>query len=132
MQNMLLRQENKLGRSFWQRWEAEHHSLVLKRQGNIPINRALHCTRGMAESHLDLLAEELIKCEIFTNSKKLEPGVRKGDIDTKRIFNFDETPQFINYGVDGTNSGLAYVARGEPCRKMIRENRESITICPVI
>nr|XP_047132414.1 uncharacterized protein LOC124811153 [Hydra vulgaris] len=86
----------------------------------------------MAESHLDSLTEELIKCEIFTNSKKLEPGVWRGDIDTKRIFIFDETPQFITYGVDGTNSGLAYVARGEPCRKIIRENRESVTICPVV
>ncbi|XP_065652733.1 uncharacterized protein LOC136080032 [Hydra vulgaris] len=66
------------------------------------------------------------------NSKKLKPGVWKDDIDTRRIFNFDKTPQFINYGVDGTNTGLAYAAHWEPCRKMIRKNRESITICPVV
>ena len=56
----------------------------------------------------------------------------KGDIDTSRVFNHDETPQFINYGVDGTPSGLAYAARGESCKKMIRENRESVTICLVV
>ena len=56
----------------------------------------------------------------------------KGDIDTSRVFNHDETLQFINYGVDGTPSGLAYAARGESCKKMIRENRESVNICPVV
>ena len=78
------------------------------------------------------MAEELIKFEIFTNPEKFESGVWKSDIETKRIFYFDETPQFINYGVDGTNSGLAYVERGEPCKKMIRESRESVTLCLVV
>ena len=68
----------------------------------------------------------------MTNYEKLENGVWKGDIDTARMFNFDETPQFINYGVDGTQSGLVYAAKGETCKKMIRENRESVTICPMV
>ena len=46
------------------------------------------------------------------------------------MFNHDETPQFINYEVDV--SGLAYAALDESCKKMIRENRESVTICPVV
>ena len=34
--------------------------------------------------------------------------------------------------VDRTNSGLAYEVREEPCKKMIRENCESVTVCPVV
>ena len=45
----------RLGQSFWQRWGAEHSDLVLKRQGNVAMNRALNCTRQMAESHLGIL-----------------------------------------------------------------------------
>ncbi|XP_066924340.1 uncharacterized protein [Clytia hemisphaerica] len=84
------------------------------------------------EKERDDLAEELISCEIFKNAEKVEPGVWTGDIDTSRVFNHDETPQFVNYGVDATQSGLAYAARGESCKKMMRENRESVTICPVV
>ena len=81
---------------------------------------------------LDEIAEELISCKIFTDAQKVEPGVWTGDIDTTRVFNHDETPQFINFGVDATQSGLAYAARGESCKKMLRENRESVAICPVV
>lgn len=80
----------------------------------------------------DSLAEELISCGILTNHEKINDGVWKGDIDTTRIFNHDETPQFINYGVDATQSGLVYAARGESCKKMIRENRESVTVNPIV
>ena len=38
----------------------------------------------------------------------------------------DKTPQFINYGVDGTPNGLVYAGRGESCQKIIRENRECV------
>lgn len=48
------------------------------------------------------------------------------------MFNHDETPQFINYGIDGTPNGLVYAGRGESCKKMIRENRECVTINPVV
>ena len=41
-------------------------------------------------------------------------------------------PQFINYGVDGTPNGLVYAGRGESCQKMIRENRECVTIHPFV
>jgi len=81
---------------------------------------------------LDSLAEELVTLEIFTNAEKTKTGIWSGDIDTSRLFNHDETPQFINYGVNATQSGLAYAARGESCKKMIRESRESVTICPVV
>ena len=54
------------------------------------------------------LALELISTGIFTSAVKVGPGVWEGDIDLSRIFNHDETPQFINYGVDGTPNGLVY------------------------
>ena len=74
----------------------------------------------------------MITCGIFINAKKIESGVWTGETDTRRVFNHDEVPQFINYGVDATVSGLAYAAKGESCKKMIRENRESVTINPVV
>ena len=40
--------------------------------------------------------------------------------------------QFINYGIDARQSGHVYAARGESCKKMIHENRESVTICPIV
>ena len=41
-------------------------------------------------------------------------------------------PQFINYGVESTPNGLVYAGRGESCQKMIRENRECVTIHPFV
>ena len=49
-----------------------------------------------------------------------------------RIFNNDETPQFVNYGVDGTAAGLVYAGKGEQCLKMQKENRECVTIHPFV
>ena len=46
------------------------------------------------------------------------------------IIGHDETPQFINYGVDGTPKGIVFCGRSEACQKMIRENRECATIHP--
>ena len=51
---------------------------------------------------------------------------------TSRVFNNDETPQFINCGVDGTSSGLVYAGKGDQCQKMLRENRECVTIHPFV
>ena len=42
--------------------------------------------------------------------------------------NHDKTPQFINYGVDGSAKGLVYAGKGEECNKLIQENRECVTI----
>ena len=86
----------------------------------------------MAIEHLDGLAEELQEAGIFTNAMKVKPGIWTGDIDTSRIFNHDETPQFVNYGVDGTPSGLVFAGKGEACKKLQNENRESITIQPFV
>ena len=113
---------NKLGRSFWRRWDAVHTDLVRKRQGNICMNRALNCTITMARNHLDELADELINTGIFQQAKQIESGIWEGSVATTHIFNHDKTPQFVNYGIDGTPSGLIYAARGDPCQKMLREN----------
>ena len=123
---------NKLSKSFWRRWDAKYRDVTLKRQGTISANRALNCTLEMAQTHLDGLAKELIDAGIFTNAEQIGPGAWEGEIDTSRIFNHDETPQFINYGVDGTPNGLVYGARGESCKKLLKENRECVTINPVI
>lgn len=80
----------------------------------------------------DTLAEELISSGIFTNTVKVQPGVWEGDIVLSCIFNHDETPQFINYGVDGTPTGLVYAGRGDTCKIVQQENRESVTIHPLV
>ena len=67
----------------------------------------------------DSLAEELIACGIITNYEKLDNCIWDDDIDKSQVFNFDETPQFINYGVDAKQSGCAYAAGGGSCKKMI-------------
>ena len=96
------------------------------------MNRTPNCIRDMACSHLDALAQELIDTGIFTSAEQIQPGMWTGKIDTTRVYNHDETPQFINYGVDCTPNGLVYAVCGESCKKMMRENRECVTINPVI
>ena len=71
----------------------------------------------MACFHLNALAQELIDTGIFTSAKQIQPWMWIGKIDTTRVYNHDETPQFINYGVDGTPNGLVYAGRGESCKK---------------
>ena len=44
------------------------------------FQRVLACTREMAESHLDELAEECIRLGIFTDAKKISPGVFTSDL----------------------------------------------------
>jgi len=78
----------------------------------------------MAVSHLDGLAEELKAVDIFTNADQNAPGKWEGNVDTSRIFNHDETPQFINYGVDGTPHGLVYAARGESFAGLLLHTKE--------
>ena len=68
----------------------------------------------------------------MANYEKLDNGIWDGDVDTLQVLNFDKTPQFISYVVDATQSGCVYAARGESCKKMIQENRESVTICPIV
>lgn len=58
----------------------------------------------MASSHLDALAKELIDVGILTNTKQVAPGVWTGQINTSRVFNQDETPQFINLLMPGVES----------------------------
>ena len=81
------------------------------------MNRTLNCTRDMACSHLDALAQELIDTGIFTNAKQIQPGMWTGKIDTTRVYNHDETPQFINYGVDGTPNWLVFAGAESHAKK---------------
>ena len=68
-----------------------------------------------------MLANQLIRLGIFTDSEQHGPGKWTGNVDLTRICNFGETPQFINYGVDGTAYGFVYAGRGEECKEMIRK-----------
>ena len=86
----------------------------------------------MAISHLDDLAAELILTGIFTNATQIETGVREGSIDTSRIYNHDETPQFVRYGDDGAAPGLVHCENGKECKQYISENRECVTIHPFV
>ena len=122
----------KLSKSFWKRWDTKHQSSGRKHQGNVAMNRAMNCTREMAVKHLDELAEELISAGIFRNASQIIPGKWRGQINLSRIFNHDETPQFVNYGVDPTSHGLVYAGRGDECKQMIRENRECVTVHPFV
>ena len=85
----------------------------------------------MAHNILNKLAEELIKTKIFIDLIQLEIGTRSG-FDTTRVYNHDETPQFVNYEVDGTPNGLVYAGWVKSCQKIIQENRECITIHPFV
>ena len=124
--------KGKLSKFFWQRFEAKYDSLTKKRIGHTSLARAIACTKEMAINHLDSLADELIRKGIMTNYKKVCPGVWEGDIDGTRVFNRDETPQAIRYGVDGSAKNLAYCGKGEKCSDILKENREFVTIEPFI
>ena len=106
--------------------------MTRKRVGNTSLARATACSREMATQHLDSLAQELIIKGIMTNYEQIAPGEWKGDIDCSRIFNRDEIPQAIRYGVDGTAKNLAYCPKGEICANILKENREFVTIEPFI
>lgn len=122
----------KVGRSFWLRFDAEHQDLKKKRCGVTAMKRALACTREMAVNHLDELAYELIDAGIFVEAIQLEPGKWTGKLDTARVFNTDETPQFMNYGVDPTSHNIYYAGSGEECSRLVKENRECATIDPTV
>ena len=71
-------ERQKLGRRFWTRFNAAHGDLSIKRRGNISVNRALNCTRAMAEQHIDELAEELQAAGIMKGASKTKSGVWTG------------------------------------------------------
>ena len=95
-----------LSKTFWKRFLVDHPDVTFKRPGNVSINRALNCTRKMAVGHLDNLADELIECGIMVAAEQSPPGSWNGNIELSRVFNHDETPQFVNYGVDGSCSRI--------------------------
>ena len=86
----------------------------------------------MTCSHLDAPAKELIDTGIFTNAKQIQPGAWTRKIDTTRVYSHNETPQFINFGVNSIPNGHVYAGRGELCKRMMRENSECVTISPVV
>jgi len=90
----------------------------------------LNCTRQMAVEYIDKLAKELIDTGIATNMKQIEPEEWKGDIDTSRIWAHDETLQFISYTSSGKSRALVFGSKGEDCTKLIKENRDCVTVQP--
>nr|XP_012555486.2 uncharacterized protein LOC105843975 [Hydra vulgaris]XP_047127538.1 uncharacterized protein LOC105843975 [Hydra vulgaris] len=83
-------------------------------------------------SHLDNLTKELVICGIMVEENQKVSDHWTSQIDLSRIFNHDETPQFVSYGVNGSPSRLLYGGRGERCQKMFRHNRECVTINPML
>ena len=126
-------QKQKISRKFWDRFDIKFANILRKkRRGSVSINRATACTKEMAVIHIDGLAQELIDANIFTNATMVEPGHWTGTIDGSRVFNRDETPQFLNYGIDGTSRNIFYCGKGEECKGLIAENRECVSIEPII
>ena len=119
-----------VGRSFWRRLLADNPTLRKKKSRKISVNRGLNCTHEMATNYLDELAEELIKTGIAPNLVQVEPGVWEGDVDTSRIWAHDETPQFINYRQGGNSQVPVFGASGEDCQRLIKENRDCVTVHP--
>ena len=76
----------------------------------------------MAIKHLQDLHDECVAAGIH----------KDGKYDLGRMFNHDETPQFINYGVDGSAAGLVFAGKGDECKKALSENRECVTIDPFV
>ena len=123
----------KLSRKFWERYDTKNRGVIRKkRRGSTSMKRVLSCTKEMATEHIDELAMELVRCGILTNEKKEESGTWTGAIDSSRVFNHDETPQFINYGVDGSANNVFYSGKGERCTAARTENRECVTITPMV
>ena len=81
-----------------------HH----KKETGKYLTHFLNCTKEMTCNHLNKLAEELIKTNIFIDAIYLETGVLQEYIDPTRVYNHDKTLQFVNYRVDSTPNGLMY------------------------
>jgi len=113
------------------RIHAKHTSLGKKRVNKVSVSRGLNCTQAMAIRYIDELAEELIESATdSTDMVQIEPGKWKGNIDTSRIWAHDETLQFISYNNSGNSRALVLGAKGEDCSKLIKENRDCITVQP--
>ena len=120
-------------RRFWERFDVRHSRRVrLKRRGSKSLKRAAACSEKAAKEHIGELAEELIARGTMEDAVKVESGVWTGRIDARRIMNNDETPQFIDYDVDGSANNLYYAGTGDECAAAISENRECVTIHPMI
>lgn len=123
-------QRKKVGRSFWRRIHAQYPKLAKKKVNKVSVSRGLNCTRQMAVEYIDELAKELIDTGIATNMKQVEPGKWNGVIDISRIWAHDETPQFISYNSSGKSRALVFGSKGEDCAKLIKENRDCVTVQP--
>ena len=116
-------QRSRVGPGFWWRFHASYPDTV-------SVNRVLNCTCDMAANYLDELANELISTGIYENAMRHDAGVWRGNIATSRIIRHDEMPQFINYSIDKTANGFVFCGKGDACHKLIKENRECVTIQP--
>ena len=62
----------------------------------------------------------------------MAPGIWEGNVDMSRIYNHDDTPQFVKYGEGGAASELVYSPKGEECKKAVAENIECDTNHPFV
>ena len=115
-------QKGSVEKYFWLGFDSRHEDLSRKRKNTTSSRRAIA---------LEELAAELIANGIMREAQQISPGEWHGVIDTSRVFNIDETPQAIHFGENGSPE-IAYCPRGEVCTELVKENREFVTVTPVI
>ena len=115
----------KLSQIFFTRFFADHPELNEGTASQTSQRRTGACTRGTAEKHIAGLVKVLTELGIMEADGTISPE------NCRRIFNCDETPQFINYAVCVRTLRRVGV-KGKRPTKYRKEVRESVTISPMI
>jgi hypothetical protein len=114
-----------VSQAFFARFFADHPELKEGTATQTSQRRAGACTRGAAEKHIAGLNKMLKELGI------MEEGGTISVENSRRIFNCDETPQFINYA-SCTRTLRRVGVKGKRASKYTNENRESVTLSPLI
>lgn len=110
-----------IGTVFWNRFWAAHPKLKVGHFTHASRKRTGACEREVAEQHLKALLGELVELGIASpEGVLLFPG---------RVYNSDETPQFLNYGCS-QRTALRVGERGIEIVKYTDEVRTCVTLAP--
>jgi len=112
-----------IGKSFWVRFYTTHPTLKQGTATKASRKRTGACTRETAQAHLDGLAAELKAVGIMDEDGFI--------VFPERIFNADETPQFMNYG-SSPRTATCTGEKGGAITKYTEEARVSVTLTPFI
>ena len=114
---------------FWSRFFADHPELKEGTASQVSQRRTGACTLGTATKHIAGLVKVLKEVGIMEVG-----GAADGTIlphNTLRVFNSDETPQFINYS-RSQRTMRRVGATGSRLTAHTNEVRESVTLSPLI